>query len=356
MIVNGLKLNYLKKKTKLNDLKKISFEDAFIKLISNENHSNKNWVTEQYDQMVMNDTIQKSGGDAAIIRIHKKDKAIAVAVDSSANYCKSHPLTGGKQIVCENWRNLISVGAKPIAITNCLNFGNPENPKIMGEFAETIIGIKEACEFLDYPVVSGNVSLYNGTNKKNIFPTPVIGGVGLIQNTKKKINHLFKKEENIVILIGKTFGHLYQSAFFNEIHSVNDGPPPDINLLNERNNGEAILKLIKDDLVSSVHDVSSGGLIMALAEMSIGSNLGIKIDKPQKLLNLFEYFFGEDQGRYVIEIQKKNVDTVNHLLKENNIFNELIGCVQKDFFELKDHLKIDINELYKINNTWYHKY
>ena len=226
----------------------------------------------------------------------------------------------------------------------------------MGEFAETIIGIKEACEFLDYPVVSGNVSLYNGTNKKNIFPTPVIGGVGLIQNTKKKINHLFKKEENIVILIGKTFGHLYQSAFFNEIHSVNDGPPPDINLLNERNNGEAILKLIKDDLVSSVHDVSSGGLIMALAEMSIGSNLGIKIDKPQKLLNLFEYFFGEDQGRYVIEIQKKNVDTVNHLLKENNIFNELIGCVQKDFFELKDHLKIDINELYKINNTWYHKY
>jgi len=350
------KIKLPKKKTKLNDLKKISFEDAFIKLISNENHSNKNWVTEQYDQMVMNDTIQKSGGDAAIIRIHKKDKAIAVAVDSSANYCKSHPLTGGKQIVCENWRNLISVGAKPIAITNCLNFGNPENPKIMGEFAETIIGIKEACEFLDYPVVSGNVSLYNGTNKKNIFPTPVIGGVGLIQNTKKKINHLFKKEENIVILIGKTFGHLYQSAFFNEIHSVNDGPPPDINLLNERNNGEAILKLIKDDLVSSVHDVSSGGLIMALAEMSIGSNLGIKIDKPQKLLNLFEYFFGEDQGRYVIEIQKKNVDTVNHLLKENNIFNELIGCVQKDFFELKDHLKIDINELYKINNIWYHKY
>ena len=350
------KIKLPEKKTKLNDLKKISFEDAFIKLISNENHSNKNWVTEQYDQMVMNDTIQKSGGDAAIIRIHKKDKAIAVAVDSSANYCKSHPLTGGKQIVCENWRNLISVGAKPIAITNCLNFGNPENPKIMGEFAETIIGIKEACEFLDYPVVSGNVSLYNGTNKKNIFPTPVIGGVGLIQNTKKKINHLFKKEENIVILIGKTFGHLYQSAFFNEIHSVNDGPPPDVNLLNERNNGEAILKLIKDDLVSSVHDVSSGGLIMALAEMSIGSNLGIKIDKPQKLLNLFEYFFGEDQGRYVIEIQKKNVDTVNHLLKENNIFNELIGCVQKDFFELKDHLKIDINELYKINNTWYHKY
>ena len=262
----------------------------------------------------------------------------------------------GKQIVCENWRNLISVGAKPIAITNCLNFGNPENPKIMGEFAETIMGIKEACEFLDYPVVSGNVSLYNGTNKKNIYPTPVIGGVGIIQNVEKKINHLFKKEGNFIVSIGKTFGHLYQSAFFNEVYSISDGPPPDINLLNEKNNGEAILKLIKDNLVSSVHDISSGGLIMALAEMSIGSNLGIKIDKPKKLLNLFEYFFGEDQGRYVVEIEKKNIDKVSRLLKENNIFNELVGSVQKNLFELKGHLKIDINELYKINNTWYYKY
>ena len=144
--------------------------------------------------MVMCDTAQKSGGDAAIIRIHNKSKAIAVSVDSSANYCKSHPLTGGKQIVCENWRNLISVGAKPLAITNCLNFGNPENPEVMGEFAECLMGIKEACEFLNYPVVSGNVSFYNGTNKKNISPTPVIGGVGLISNFKKKLI-IFLKEK-----------------------------------------------------------------------------------------------------------------------------------------------------------------
>ena len=140
----------------------------------------------------MCDTAQKSGSDAAIIRIHGKDKAIAVSVDSSANYCKSHPLTGGKQIVCENWRNLISAGAKPIAITNCLNFGNPENENIMGEFAECLEGIKEACEFLNYPVVSGNVSFYNGTNQKNINPTPVIGGVGLINKLSKPINNNFK--------------------------------------------------------------------------------------------------------------------------------------------------------------------
>ena len=160
------------KKIDLKKLKKIKIEDALIKVLSSANHSNKNWITSQYDQMVMCDTAQKSGGDAAIIRIHGKEKAIAVSVDSSANYCKAHPLTGGKQIVCENWRNLISVGAKPVAITNCLNFGNPENPEIMGEFAECLIGIKEACEFLDYPVVSGNVSFYNGTNKKNIHSYP----------------------------------------------------------------------------------------------------------------------------------------------------------------------------------------
>ena len=191
--------------------------------------------------MVMCDTICKSGGDAAIVKIHNKSKAIALTVDSSANYCKSHPITGAKQTVCESWRNLISVGAKPIAITNCLNFGSPENEKIMGEFAETILGIKEACEYLDYPIVSGNVSFYNGTNKKNIYPTPVIGGVGLINKLENKVNHIFKKENNPVLVVGKTFGHLHQSIFFEEIYSIKDGPPPEVNLLNEKNNGNFCL-------------------------------------------------------------------------------------------------------------------
>ncbi len=345
-----------KKETNFKNLKKINFKESFLKIISSSNHSNKNWITEQYDQMVMCDTIQKSGSDAAIIRIHKKNKAIAVAVDSSANYCKSHPITGGKQIVCENWRNLISMGAKPIAITNCLNFGNPENQEVMGQFAETIIGIKEACEYLDYPVVSGNVSFYNGTNKKNIFPTPVIGGVGIIQKPEKNINHLFKEVGNSVLLIGKTFGHLYQSAFSNEILSINEGPPPEINLINEKNNGEFVLELIKQNLVLSVHDVSAGGTIVGLAEMSIGSSLGVKIEKPKNLNNIFEYFFGEDQGRYLIEIDKNNLEKVKELLKKNNIFHEIIGITQKDKFELAGEFSIDIKELSKINNKWYYNY
>ena len=351
-----IKKEFVQKKIDLKNLKKIKLEDALIKILSSPDHSNKSWITNQYDQMVMCDTIQRSGSDAAILRIHDKNKAIAVTVDSSANYCKSFPLIGGKQIVCENWRNLISVGASPIAITNCLNFGNPENKEVMGEFVECLQGIKEACEFLDYPVVSGNVSFYNGTNKKNIFPTPVIGGVGLISDISKTLNHHFKRENNIIILIGKTFGHIEQSCFLKENFSITEGLPPEVNLKNEKNNGEAVLKLIKKNLIMSAHDVSNGGLLVSLCEMSIGSNIGAKILKPKKLRNMFEYFFGEDQGRYIIEIDKKNLNQIMKILDEDKIYYENIGKTQKKYFEVVGELNININDLFKINNTWYNNY
>ncbi len=340
----------------LKKLKKTKLDDALFKILSSPNHSNKQWITNQYDQMVMCDTAQKSGSDAAIIRIHGKDKAIATTVDSSANYCKAHPITGGKQIVCESWRNLISVGAKPLAITNCLNFGNPENPNVMGEFAECLLGIKEACEFLSYPVVSGNVSFYNGTNKKNILPTPVIGGVGLISKLQHPINHCLKKDGNIIVVIGKTFGHLEQSVFMEEVYAIFDGQPPKINLTNEKNNGESVLELIENGLAKSVHDISNGGLILALAEMSIGTKYGIKINKPKNLTNIFGYFFGEDQSRYILEIDEKNLKTVEKILKLNNIYYELIGTTQKDFFEIEGELKVAVKELSKVNNQWYNNY
>ena len=345
-----------KDKINLEDLKRIKIEDALIKILSSPNHSNKSWVTNQYDQSVMCDTIQKSGSDAAVIRIHNKDKAIAVSVDSSANYCKSHPVSGGKQIVCENWRNLISVGAKPLAITNCLNFGNPENQEIMGEFAECIQGIKEACLFLNYPVVSGNVSFYNGTNNKNIYPTPVIGGVGLIKKLSQPINHNLKKENTNLILIGKTFGHIGQSCFLKENYSIEEGLPPEINFQNEKNNGECLLGLIHKNLVLSAHDISSGGLITCLAEMTISSGFGVKIQKPKKLTNHFNYFFGEDQARYIAEIESANLSEVVKILTENNIYYENIGFTQKDYFEIEGELKISTKDLFKMNNEWYNKY
>ncbi len=350
------KKKFNKNKIKLKDLKKIKFDEAFLKIISSPNHSSKKWVTEQFDQMVMGDTIERSGSNAAIVKIHNKDKAIAVTVDSSANYCKSHPLSGGKQIVCESWRNLISVGAKPIAITNCLNFGNPENPEIMGEFAENIQGIKEACEFLDYPVVSGNVSFYNGTNKNNIYPTPVIGGVGLIKDLNKIYNHKFKKVDSQIIVIGKTFGHLEQSAYINQLYNLHEGIPPEVNLLNEKNNGEMIHKLIGSGIINSIHDVSAGGIILSLAEMSISSQIGIKINKPKKISSISEYFFGEDQSRYLIEVEKNNYSKLEKQLKDNNIYFDNIGFTQKEYFELDNDLKISVKELYEMNNKWYNQF
>ena len=226
----------------------------------------------------------------------------------------------------------------------------------MGEFAECLEGIKEACEFLNYPVVSGNVSFYNGTNNKNIFPTPVIGGVGLIEKLNNPLNHKFKNENNIILLIGKTFGHIEQSCFLKENFSIVEGMPPEINLLNEKNNGETFLKLIDKNLILSSHDVSNGGLITALSEMAISSNCGAKIQKPKKLTNLLKYFFGEDQARYIIEISENNLSRVVKILKDRAIYYENIGFTQKEYLEIEGELKISTKDLFKINNEWYNNY
>ena len=255
----------------------------------------------------MGDTIQKPGGDAGVVRIHGTNKAVAASVDSSAVYCWAHPLSGGKQIVCESWRNLISVGAKPIAITNCLNFGSPENEENMGEFVECVQGLGEASAYLDFPVVSGNVSFYNQTKDIGIKPTPTIGGVGLIKNYKNMVTMDLKEADNILLVIGKTEGHLDQSLFARDILNEKNGPPPEINLFNEKNNGETILKLIDKKLIKTAHDVSIGGIITALSKMCIKGKKGAVLKKPNYLINQFEYLFGEDQGRYIIEISKNDL-------------------------------------------------
>ena len=226
----------LPKKNKFSkeNFKNLKIENVLTKLLSNPNICNKEWIWEQYDHTVMGDTIQKPGSDLGIVRVHGTDKAVAATVDSSAVYCFAHPLTGGKQVVCESWRNLISVGAEPIAITNCLNFGNPEKDTNMGEFVECVQGIGEASKYLNFPVVSGNVSFYNETKDKGIKPTPAIGGVGLIKNFKNMITMDFKKVDNIVLVIGKTEGSLDQSIFAREILNIKNGPPPEINLFNEK--------------------------------------------------------------------------------------------------------------------------
>jgi len=346
----------LKKKLPHDKFQNRDLHESLKKILMSPNNCEKNWVWEQYDQTVMGDTIQKPGGNSGVIRIHGKNKGVALTVDSSAHYCLANPVVGAKQVVCETWRNLIAVGSNPLAITNCLNFGNPEKEKIMGQFVETIDGISQACTYLDFPVVSGNVSFYNETKNKAISPTPTIGGVGLIKNLDNMMTKDFKEIGNNIIIIGKTLGHLYQSEFFKEVLNFNDGPPPEINLFNEKNNGLSVLKLITEKLLKSVHDISSGGILVTLSEMCTKNMIGAKIKIPKNYMKIHEYLFGEDQSRYIIEIEEKNIKKVNKVLKDNNIFFENIGKTQKNYLEVENKLKIGLNELNESRKFWFENY
>ena len=345
-----------KNKIKKEDFKKLKIKDVLKKILSNPNICSKEWIWQQYDHTVMGDTIQKPGGDSGVVRVHGTNKAIAATVDSSAVYCWAHPLSGGKQIVCESWRNLISVGATPIAITNCLNFGSPENEDNMGEFVECVQGIGEASEYLKFPVVSGNVSFYNQTKEVGIKPTPSIGGVGLIKDYTKMITMDFKELDNIVLLIGKTEGHIDQSLFARTILDEKNGPPPEINLFNEKNNGETILQLMSKNLIKSAHDVSLGGIITAISKMCIKGNKGIELDKPKSLISDIEYFFSEDQGRYIIEIHPDDLNKVTKVLNENSVHYEKLGKIIEKHMTINQKTNITIDELKSYNTNWLTNY
>jgi len=348
----------LPKKIKIEKelFKTLKVKNVLSKILSNPNVCSKEWIWQQYDHTVMGDTIQKPGGDAGVVRVHGTNKAVAASVDSSAVYCWAHPLSGGKQIVCESWRNLISVGAKPIAITNCLNFGSPENEENMGEFIECVQGLGEASAYLKFPVVSGNVSFYNQTKDIGIKPTPTIGGVGLIKDYQNMVTMDLKEADNILLVIGKTEGHLDQSLFARDILNEKNGPPPEINLFNEKNNGETILKLIDKKYIKSAHDVSLGGIITALSKMCIKGKKGATLKKPSYLINQFEYLFGEDQGRYIIEVSKSDLESATKILQENSVHFDELGSVNDDSLIIDDKTKVSIDDLIKSHTNWLTNY
>ncbi|MDC0608678.1 phosphoribosylformylglycinamidine synthase subunit PurL [Candidatus Pelagibacter ubique] len=343
-------------KVEKEQFKTLKIKNVLNKILSNPNVCSKEWIWQQYDHTVMGDTIQKPGGDAGVVRVHGTNKAVAASVDSSAVYCWAHPLSGGKQIVCESWRNLISVGAKPIAITNCLNFGSPENEENMGEFVECVQGLGEASAYLEFPVVSGNVSFYNQTKDIGIKPTPAIGGVGLIKDYQNMVTMDLKEADNILLVIGKTEGHLDQSLFARDILNEKNGPPPEINLFNEKNNGETILKLIDKKFIKSAHDVSLGGIITALSKMCIKGKKGATLKKSNYLINKFEYLFGEDQGRYIIEISKDDLESATKILQENSVHFDELGLVNDDILIIDDKTKVSIDDLIKSHTNWLTSY
>ena len=345
-----------KNKIKKEVVNKFKIKDILKKILSSPNVCSKEWIWQQYDHTVMGDTIQKPGGDCGVVKIHGTNKAVAASVDSSAVYCWAHPLTGGKQVVAESWRNLISVGATPIAITNCLNFGSPENEDNMGEFVECVEGIGDASKYLNFPVVSGNVSFYNQTKEVGIKPTPSIGGVGLIKNYKTMVTMDFKEVNNLVIIIGKTDGHIDQSLFARTILDEKNGPPPEVNLFNEKNNGECLLNLIEKGYIKSAHDVSLGGLLTAVSKMCIKGNKGIKLEKTKKLMSDCEYFFSEDQSRYIVEIDQKDLKEVSKILNKNSVHHEKLGIIVDKDMIINEKTKVTIDELKSYNTNWLTNY
>jgi phosphoribosylformylglycinamidine synthase II len=276
-----------------------------MRLMASPDLASRRWIWEQYDHMVGADTVQRPGGDAALVRVHGTQKALAITTDVTPRYCFADPHEGGKQAIAEAYRNLCAVGATPLATTDCMNFGNPQRPEIMGQFVGCIEGMAEACRALDFPIVSGNVSLYNETKGEDgtgsaILPTPAIGGVGLIEDWRKAVGIAFKGPGDVIVIVGSRGGHLGQSLWLRELHGREEGPPPPVDLAAERAAGEFVRAAIAGGAITACHDVADGGLAVALAEMALAGNVGAMINKLRPESNAA--LFAEDQGLYVATI------------------------------------------------------
>ncbi|MEP3891692.1 MAG: phosphoribosylformylglycinamidine synthase subunit PurL [Hellea sp.] len=307
------------------------YDDCLVRIISSPDIASKRWIWEQYDRHVMADTVDssQSGGDAAIVRIHGKNKAVAITTDCTPRYVQADPYMGGKQCVAETWRNLTCVGADPIAITDCLNFGNPERPEIMGQLVGAIEGMNEACRAFDYPVVSGNVSLYNETNGAAIPPTPAVGGVGLIPDLEYIATLKGAKEGDTLILIGETEGWLGSSIYLREILRREEGAPPPVDLETEKRNGDYVRKLIRNKRVNAVHDCSDGGLAVTACEMAFAGNIGLHLSRAVGCAT-HAWLFGEDQARYLVAVEENSVNPVISTAKAKGVAAQVVGKVGGD--------------------------
>ena len=337
-----------------------SWSKVLQTLIANHDLCSRKWIWEQYDHMVMGDTIGLPGSESGIVRIHGSDnQALAMTTDCTPRYCEANARIGGMQAVAESFRNLCSVGALPLAITDCLNFGNPEKSHVMGQIVSAINGIADACNTLSMPVVAGNVSLYNETDGNSIPPTPQIGAVGLIKDTELLLSNVISKNDNQdIIVIGNTLGHLECSIYAREIEKIEIGQPPDVNLDEELHNGKFILKLAAKKLILSCKDISDGGLGIALAEMCIMSNVGCIINKPENI-NINSWLYGEDQGRYIIISDENNSSTIVNEANKSNINTSIIGKITGNNFTItvnNINTEISIEKLTNLRNNWFINY
>jgi len=343
----------------LGPLPEINVADALKKLLASPNQSSRRWVWEQYDTFIQGNSLQRPGGDAGVVRIDgHPTKALAFSADVTPRYCAADAFEGGKQAVAECWRNLTAVGADPLAITDNLNFGNPERPAVMGQFVRAIEGIGEACRALDFPVVSGNVSLYNETDGRAIPPTPAIAGVGLIPDWSRMARAAFAAEGQCILLVGAppSWGtHLGQSALLRDLLGRAEGPPPPVDLAHEKQAGDFVRGLIRSGLATAVHDCSDGGLALALAEMAIAGGIGATVNQLNDHDPL-PVFFGEDQGRYVLTVTRDDLDRVHELAEEAGIFAPWIGNTGGDALTLGEARSLPLGELRAAHESWFPAY
>ncbi len=324
--------------------------EALLRVLASPDLACKRWVWEQYDHVILGNTVQRPGGDAAVVRIQDGPKALALTTDVTPRYCEADPFEGGKQAVVEAWRNLTAVGARPLAVTDNLNFGNPERPEIMGQLVDAIRGIAEACKVLEFPVVSGNVSLYNETNGRAILPTPTIGGVGLLDDFTRSATLAFKAANQPILLVGETIGCLGQSIYQREVLEREEGAPPPVDLAAERRHGDFVRALIMEGIATAVHDVSDGGLLVALAEMAMASGIGADLDRPPIAAHAF--WFGEDQGRYVLTVNAANVGKVMQRAQAAEVPVRQLGFTGGDALTLQDEGPILIAKLRERFEAW----
>lgn len=329
----------------------ISNAEALLRLVGSPNLCAKRWVYEQYDHLILGNTVQPPGGDAAVIRIGDGPKGLALTVDVNELYCAADPYEGGKQAVAEAWRNLSVVGAEPLAVTDNLNFGNPEKPEIMGQLVAAIEGMAEACRALDFPIVSGNVSLYNESPSGAIPPTPSIGGVGLLEDASRTQTIAFKRPGDAILLIGETRGSLGASAYLREIFGREDGAPPAVDLTAERKNGTFVRGLVRNRAVTAAHDLSEGGLAVALAEMALAGNIGATL-AIESVLPRHGFLFGEDQARYLLTAASEKAEAISAAAAAEGIACCIIGTTGGDALTIGGEIAILMDDLKRRHEQW----
>jgi phosphoribosylformylglycinamidine synthase len=331
--------------------------ESLKKILGSPDMCSRRWVWEQYDHTVMADTVQKPGGDAAVVRVHGKKKGLAITTDVTPRYCHADPFEGAKQAVAEAYRNICAVGALPLAVTDNLNFGNPQKPDIMGQIVGAVDGIGEACRALDFPVIGGNCSLYNETNGEGILPTPAIGGVGLMPDVSRMATVALKRAGDALILIGATHGHLGQSIYLREIEGKEEGAAPPVDLAAERKAGEFVRKLIEDGRCDTAHDLSDGGLLVALAEMALAGDIGVEAGVAGTTVDAIPFFYGEDQARYVIAVPQKDADKIEGELREAGIIHAILGKTHAaKTLRIAGEGEIALADLRKAHEGWFPAY